>query len=365
MWSWWWLIDLARWHFIPTKESAMAQETGRLFFMNVFKHHGLPKDIMSNRNPKFTRKFWWALWKHMGSKLKMSTSFQPQMDGQTERMNLVIQQFLKNYVAADQQNWVDHLELAKFVITIQSIRQQGPPLFKWWRASHQLCPQLKPSNPQVMQMKKCRWSHNLMKRGGTCGRWPRPILRRRINNTKTLQTSLDERWILNLSRNLGAHHLAYNKDHVNKCKIYGSKFKINQFQALGHEFRMEKMHLKWKGAYHEIFVMSCVGLNMPLLIWNPPLPPRNAHWGNASHIVCPNPCLGKTLVLTSQHITRKILTSHSISLMCFSILGKIINNVIFRHQHPCSTIVFKNWFRVQIKVSPLLVILNPDLGCFL
>jgi len=44
----------------------------------------------------------------------MSTSFRPQTDGQTERVNLVIQQFLKNYVAADQQDWVDHLELAEF-----------------------------------------------------------------------------------------------------------------------------------------------------------------------------------------------------------------------------------------------------------
>jgi hypothetical protein len=101
-------------HFIPTKESATAQETGRLFFTHVFKHHGLPKDIMSDRDPKFTSKFWRALWKCMGSKLKMSTSFQPQTDGQTERVNLVIQQFLRNYVAADQQDWVDHLELAKF-----------------------------------------------------------------------------------------------------------------------------------------------------------------------------------------------------------------------------------------------------------
>jgi hypothetical protein len=50
----------------------------------------------------------------MGSKLKMSTSFRPQTDGQTERVNLVIQQFLRNYVAADQQDWVDHLELAEF-----------------------------------------------------------------------------------------------------------------------------------------------------------------------------------------------------------------------------------------------------------
>jgi hypothetical protein len=35
-------------HFIPTKESAMAQEMGRFFFMHMFKHHGLPKDIVSN-----------------------------------------------------------------------------------------------------------------------------------------------------------------------------------------------------------------------------------------------------------------------------------------------------------------------------
>ncbi len=48
-------------HFIPTKDEAMTQETGRLFFTHVFKHHGLPKDIVSNRNRKFISKFWRAL----------------------------------------------------------------------------------------------------------------------------------------------------------------------------------------------------------------------------------------------------------------------------------------------------------------
>jgi hypothetical protein len=51
-------------HFIPTKDSATAQETGRLFFTHVFKHHGLPKDIISDQNPKFTSKFWQALLTH-------------------------------------------------------------------------------------------------------------------------------------------------------------------------------------------------------------------------------------------------------------------------------------------------------------
>jgi hypothetical protein len=50
----------------------------------------------------------------MGLELKMSTSFRLQIDGQAKRENLVIQQFLRNYVVADQQDWVDHLELAEF-----------------------------------------------------------------------------------------------------------------------------------------------------------------------------------------------------------------------------------------------------------
>ncbi len=54
-------------HFIPTKDSATPQETGRLFFTHVFKHHDLPKDIVSDRDPKFTSKFCQTLWKRMGS----------------------------------------------------------------------------------------------------------------------------------------------------------------------------------------------------------------------------------------------------------------------------------------------------------
>jgi hypothetical protein len=44
-------------HFIPTKDSATVQKTGRLFFTHVLKHHGLPKDIVSDQDPKFTSKF--------------------------------------------------------------------------------------------------------------------------------------------------------------------------------------------------------------------------------------------------------------------------------------------------------------------
>jgi hypothetical protein len=101
-------------HFIPTKDEATVQETNRLFFTHVFKHHGLPKDIVLDQDPKFTSKFWRTLWKQMGLELKMNISFRPQTDGQTKRVNLIIQQFLRNHVVVNQQDWVDHLELAKF-----------------------------------------------------------------------------------------------------------------------------------------------------------------------------------------------------------------------------------------------------------
>ncbi len=118
-------------HFIPAKDEATAQEMGRLFFSHIFKHHGLPKDIVSDRDPKFISKFWRDLWKRMGSELKISILFRPQTDGQTERVNLVIEQFLRNYVAADQQDWVDHLELAEFCYNNSEHSAIKSTHFKW------------------------------------------------------------------------------------------------------------------------------------------------------------------------------------------------------------------------------------------
>jgi len=85
-----------------------------------------------------------------------------------------------------------------FATTIRSIRQPVPPPFMWWWASHQLSLQLWPhtGNPQMMQVRKCQWSHNLMNKGDAYGRWLRPILKRCTNGTRILWTSPDERWTL-------------------------------------------------------------------------------------------------------------------------------------------------------------------------
>ena len=71
-------------HFIPTTMTATAPDTARLFFDHVFKIHSLPQSIVSDRDAKFTSKFWRTLFQSMGTKLVMSTAFHPQTDGQTE-----------------------------------------------------------------------------------------------------------------------------------------------------------------------------------------------------------------------------------------------------------------------------------------
>jgi len=155
-------------HFIPTKDSATAQEMGRLFFTHVFKHHGLPKDIISNQNPKFTSKFWRALWKRTGLELKMSTSFCPQINGQTEKVNLVIQQFLRNYVVADQQDWVDHLKLVEFCYNnskhsatgstpFQMVTGKSPIVPMTWAAHGQPSSDVSEEMPTVTQLDEERW----------------------------------------------------------------------------------------------------------------------------------------------------------------------------------------------------------------
>jgi hypothetical protein len=150
-------------HFIPTKDEATTQETMRLFFSHFFKHHGLPKDIVSDRDPKFTSKFWRALWKRMGSEFKMSTLFHPQTDGQTKRVNLVIQQFLRNYVATNQQDWVDHLDLAEFCYNnsehsttgstpFQMVTGKSPIVPMTWAAQGQTSSDANEEVPMVTQL---------------------------------------------------------------------------------------------------------------------------------------------------------------------------------------------------------------------
>ena len=92
-------------HFVPCKTAISAPELADMFYTHVIKYHGVPKGIISDRDPRFTSHFWRELWSKLDTKLKMSTAFHPETDGQTERTNRILEEMLRNYVNYKQNNW--------------------------------------------------------------------------------------------------------------------------------------------------------------------------------------------------------------------------------------------------------------------
>ena len=78
------------------------------------EYFGVPADIVSDRDTRFTGRFWTALFNMMGTELKFSTANHPQTDGQTERINHLLEEYLRHYVTASQRNWVELLDTAQF-----------------------------------------------------------------------------------------------------------------------------------------------------------------------------------------------------------------------------------------------------------
>ncbi|KAJ9529794.1 hypothetical protein QJQ45_022194 [Haematococcus lacustris] len=101
-------------HTVPTTTTVSAPELAQLFFDSVFKYHGLPKVIISDRDPRFTSNFWQQLFAKTGTHLNISTANHPQTDGQTERANRTIEDMLRNYVSLHHTDWDNHLTAVEF-----------------------------------------------------------------------------------------------------------------------------------------------------------------------------------------------------------------------------------------------------------
>ena len=102
--------------FIPCKKTATALDTAKLYLFHVWKDHGLPCTIVSDRGPQFTSQVMTDLCKWLRISPKLSTVHHPQTDGQTEVMNREVQQYLRLFCADKQEHWADWLGLAQFAI---------------------------------------------------------------------------------------------------------------------------------------------------------------------------------------------------------------------------------------------------------
>lgn len=101
-------------HFIPTNDNVDAPTTVELFVNRIVSAHGLPDDIVTDRGSVFTASFTRALMEHLGITQNLSSAFHPQTDGQTERTNATLEQYLRCFSNHQQDDWAEHLPLAEF-----------------------------------------------------------------------------------------------------------------------------------------------------------------------------------------------------------------------------------------------------------
>ncbi|SOV07548.1 uncharacterized protein UDID_19213 [Ustilago sp. UG-2017a] len=100
--------------FVPTTNKLDAPKLAKLFLRHVYSKHGLPTSIVSDRGSEFTSHFWCSLSTLLGIETHFSSAYHPQSDGQTERINQVLEQFLHGYSNHLQTDWSNLLPLAEF-----------------------------------------------------------------------------------------------------------------------------------------------------------------------------------------------------------------------------------------------------------
>ncbi|GJP51223.1 hypothetical protein CLOM_g10392 [Closterium sp. NIES-68] len=128
-------------HFIPTHTTARTEETAQLFVRYIVSQHGIPTTLISDRDPKFTSKFWKELMSLLGTKLAMSSAYHPQTDGQTERLNQIVEQLLRAACKDEISKWDLHLPVLEFAYNNVTHAATGQTSFFLCYRRHPLTPQ--------------------------------------------------------------------------------------------------------------------------------------------------------------------------------------------------------------------------------
>ena len=105
--------------FIPCTTNTGAEEAAALYAIHVWKRFGLPRKIISDRGPQFASKFTRELCRTLGIEQNLSTAYHPQTDGQTERVNQELEQYLRAFCNFQQDNWATLLPYAEFAHNIR------------------------------------------------------------------------------------------------------------------------------------------------------------------------------------------------------------------------------------------------------
>ena len=101
-------------HFLPIREKDKMGKLTQIYLKEIVRLHGVPKSIISDRDSRFTSRFWQSLQEALGTRLDMSTAYHPQTDGQSERTIQTLEDLLRACVIDFGKAWDSHLPLVEF-----------------------------------------------------------------------------------------------------------------------------------------------------------------------------------------------------------------------------------------------------------
>ena len=106
-------------HFLPIRWGSSLEYLAKEYVNEIVRLHGVPVSIVSDRDPRFTSRFWMSLHKALGTKLNFSTAFHPQTDGQSERTIQTLEDMLRACVLEFKGAWDEHISLMEFAYNNQ------------------------------------------------------------------------------------------------------------------------------------------------------------------------------------------------------------------------------------------------------
>jgi hypothetical protein len=116
-------------HYLPYRKDFTAEQTAATLINRVFRIHGFPRKIVTDRDKLFTSNLWKTFVAKIGTKYAMSTAFYPQTDGQTERSNQTLEAYLRHFVSYQQDDWMTYLPIAQLAINNQMSSTTHQTLF--------------------------------------------------------------------------------------------------------------------------------------------------------------------------------------------------------------------------------------------
>src|ERR1700683_4905182 len=117
-------------HLTPITVKTTMMDLAWCYIRDIVRLHGMPESIVSDRDSKFTSRFWRELHRLLGVKLLMSTLFHPQTDGHSERVICSIGQILRSTVSPDQKDWLPRIPLVEFTLNSSINSSSGFTPFK-------------------------------------------------------------------------------------------------------------------------------------------------------------------------------------------------------------------------------------------